>query len=122
VSATKDQAAATQTADNAAIHRARRQLADDEDAKDQASDAVSALKKACKSAKAGSAAANARLTGSRSRLNSSCRPETSPAPPSHSRNSRLPSAVQAPAATQQLPAARSHRGGGGDCRQAASRR
>ena len=62
VSATKDQAAATQTADNAAIHRARRQLADSEDAKDQASDAVSALKKACKSAKAGSAAANARIS------------------------------------------------------------
>jgi HlyD family secretion protein len=62
VSATKDQAAATQTADNAAIHRARRQLADSEDAKDQASDAVSALKKTCKSAKAGSAAANARIS------------------------------------------------------------
>jgi len=62
VSATKDQAAATQTADNAAIHRARRQLADDQDALDQAGDAVSALKRACRSARAGSAAANARLS------------------------------------------------------------
>ena len=62
VSATKDQAAATQTADNAAIHRARRQLAVDDDAEDQAADAVSALKKACRSAKTGSAAANARLS------------------------------------------------------------
>ncbi len=62
VSATKDQAAATQTADNAAIHQARRQLAVDDDAEDQAADAVSALKKACRSAKTGSAAANARLS------------------------------------------------------------
>jgi HlyD family secretion protein len=62
VSATKDQAAATQTADNAAIHRARRQLAVDDDAQDQAANAVRALKKACRSAKAGSAAANARVT------------------------------------------------------------
>ena len=62
VGATKDQAAATQTADNAAIHQARRQLAVDDDAEDQAADAVSALKKACRSAKTGSAAANARLS------------------------------------------------------------
>ena len=62
VSATKEQAAATQTADNAAIHRARKQLAVDDDAKDQAADAVRALKKACKSARAGSAAANARVS------------------------------------------------------------
>jgi HlyD family secretion protein len=62
VSATKDQVAATQTADNAAINRAREQLAVDDDAQDEAAAAVSALKKACKSAKAGSAAANAQLT------------------------------------------------------------
>jgi HlyD family secretion protein len=62
VSATKKQAAATQTADEAAIHRARKQLAVDDDAEDQAADAVSALKKACRSAKAGSAASNAQLS------------------------------------------------------------
>jgi HlyD family secretion protein len=62
VSATKKQVAATQTADNAAIHRARRQLADDENALDHATDAVAALKKACRSAQAGSAAANARVS------------------------------------------------------------
>src|SRR5512133_2787142 len=62
VSATKKQAAATQTADEAAIHRARKQLAVDDDAEDQAADAVSALKKACRSAKADSAASNAQLS------------------------------------------------------------
>jgi HlyD family secretion protein len=62
VTASKAQATATQTADIAAIHRARKQLAVDDDAQDQAADAVSALKKACKSAEAGSAAANARLS------------------------------------------------------------
>ena len=58
VGATKEQAAATARADKAAISRAKAQLRTDEDAKDQAADALKTLKALCRAATAATATAD----------------------------------------------------------------
>ena len=59
VDATSSQAAATADADDAAIGRAKAQLAVDEDAKDQASSALKAVKRACRAASSSGSSAGA---------------------------------------------------------------